>query len=228
MSGYLLLSSTSSPGLVSSLGLECGRLFVVEVLCASFELVPLLLLGRTGARSDVSELSLVLAVSKNLLAAEVLLLHGPEALLFFLCFLCHVCLFQLQVALEHHGVLLLLVESLEVVRFDTVRSEHGLFSLGILGHEIVVVGVVNISAGLQLLVVAGSNVSVSLLLRHLGVRIFGCHLHGQTLISVHLLSLLKQVVEVLGLVVVGIIGEFLLLFVEVSLANLLIDPVALL
>ena len=198
--------------LVSSLGLEGGRFLVVEVLCASFELVSLLLLGRTDALSDLSMLSLVLAVSKNLLAAEVLLLHGPEALLFLLRSLRHFCLFQLQVALEHNRVFLLLVESLEVVRFDTVRSKHGLFSLRVLSHEVVVIGVLDVSAGLKFLVVAGSQVSVSLLLRHLRICVLYRNLHRQALFSVRLLRLFKQVVEGLSLHVVCSFSEFLLLF----------------
>ena len=54
----------------------------------------------------------------------MLLLRGPQTLLLFSLLLEQMLLDQLLVALVEDSRLLLIVQSLEVVRLDSVRSQH--------------------------------------------------------------------------------------------------------
>ena len=170
----------------------------------------------------------MLAVSKDLLSAKVLLLHGPLALLILLLLFHHVSLSQLHVPLIHHLVGLLSIEALKVVWDDTVSGEHALSGGWVLSHEVVVVGEVDISGSLQLLVVALCVVSVALLLGKLHVGILDRLLHSDALGGVLVLCILEHVVEVLGLGVVGSLSEFGLILEHLFLTDLLVDPVLLL
>ena len=82
--------------------------------------VSLLFLSRPGAIGNISKLAFVLAVGEDLLAAQVLLLLGPQAISFCLMFACHLSLTHLHLALIHNSRNLLLVHALEVVRLDTM------------------------------------------------------------------------------------------------------------
>ena len=163
-----------SPG---SLGLECWRLFIVKVLCACLEFCILSLLSRASPRSNFSELALVLAISKDLLSTKVLLLESPQALSLLLLFLCHFSLTHLHLSLEHHLIFLLRCEALESVWLDTVIRKHRLLSGWILSHEVMSIGVVDISGGLELLVGSLCDLFVTLLLGQLSVGILNGALH---------------------------------------------------
>lgn len=170
----------------------------------------------------------MVSVGEDLLAAQVFLLHGPETLLLLLGLLEHIHFFHLEGTLIHHGSRLFSIESLEVVWLDAVGGQHRLLCLRVLRHEVVIVSEFNIGALLQLLEVSGSAVSVALLLSHLRIGVLHCLLHVNAVLSVSLLRLLKQVVEVGRLVIVGCLREFLLLSVKITFAYLLVDPILLL
>ncbi len=182
----------------------------------------------TGACSDLSELALVLAVGKNLLPAQVLLLHGPLALFLLLHLLLHFCLSQLQASLVHDLSLFLSIESFEVVGSDTVLREHALFAGRVLNHEVVVRSACHIGLSLELLVCALSVISVTLLLCELEVGILDGLLHGDALGSMVLLGGLEHLGEMLLLVVVDGVSELLLLLEHLPLSDLLVNPVLLL
>ena len=107
-----------------SSGLEGGGLLVVEVTSACLHLGSLLLLSGTCSIGNLSELALVLTVSKHLLSTKMLLLLSPHSFSVLLLLLGHLGLTELHAALVHHSTLLLIVEALEVVRLDTVGSKH--------------------------------------------------------------------------------------------------------
>ena len=104
--------------------LKSRRLLVVEVLCAGLELVSLLFLCRASAESNLTQAALMGAVSQNLLAAEVLLLHGPHTLLVLLLLAGHLSFSHLHLALIHDVSPLVSVHTLEMVGFDTMRCKH--------------------------------------------------------------------------------------------------------
>ena len=176
-----------SPG---SLGLECWCLLIVKVLCACLEFCILSLLSRASPRSILSELTLVLAIGQDLLSTKVLLLEGPQALSLFLLFLCHFSLTHLHLSLEHHLIFLLRCEALESVWLDTVVCKHRLFSGWVLSHEVMSIGVVDISGGLELLVGSLCGLFVTLLLGQLGVGILDGALHLDACSSVFGLRIL--------------------------------------
>jgi hypothetical protein len=77
-----------------------------------------------GGLSYRSLLSLKIAIVNNLKTSHVLLLLGPQALLFFSLLLEKLLLDQLLVTLVHNSSLLLIVKALEVIGLDSVRSQH--------------------------------------------------------------------------------------------------------
>ena len=103
---------------------EGRRFLVVVILGASLKLVPLLLLSGTCTICHVTKSTLVGAISQNLLATKVLLLHCPEALFVKELLLSHLGLTHLHLTLVHNVSLLLGVHALEMVGLDTMRSQH--------------------------------------------------------------------------------------------------------
>ena len=180
-----------SPG---SLGLECWRLLIVKVLCACLEFCILSLLSRASPRSNFSELTLVLAISQNLLSTKVLLLEGPQALGLLLLFLCHFSLTHLHLSLEHYLIFLLRCEALESVWLDTVICKHRFLGVRVLSHEVVIKSVVHVMLGLIKLIHSLLHVHVSLLLCHLIILIAHSLGHSVTLSLVLLLGLLKLLI----------------------------------
>ena len=170
----------------------------------------------------------MLAVSKDLLSAQVLLLLSPETLGLFLLLFCHLCFSHLHRSFVHNGRFLALVHALEVIGLNSVSSERRSFSGGVFSHKVMVLCVLDISGCLQLLVVALGDVSITLLLCKLHVGVLDRLLHGSALGSMFFLSLSQQNVEVLSLIVMSFIKELLLLFEEFPLTDLLVDPVFLL
>ena len=66
----------------------------------------------------------MLAIGKDLLTAQVLLLLSPHTLGILLLLLSHLCLSHLHLTLVHHGSLLLGVEALEMVWLDAMWGKH--------------------------------------------------------------------------------------------------------
>ena len=132
-----------------------------------------------------------LAVSKDLLSSEVLLLHGPESLLLLLCLSEHLGFLDLESSLVHHSSSLLGAESLEVVWLDSVWSEHRLLSLWVLSHEIVGQSKVLLVVALELSICVLSSLSVLLLLCKLAVGVSSCLLHSGQSICLVLLCLVE-------------------------------------
>lgn len=170
----------------------------------------------------------MLAIGKDLLAAKVLLLLGPETVSILFVLLGHGSLADLHVALVHNGRCLLSIEALEVVWLDTVRCQHGLLSGRVFSHKVVLISVVNISASLQLFIGTLGGVSVTLLFRELCVGVLNRFLHGNTLSSVLVLRLFKQSIEVNSLLIVSLLCESLLILEGLTLSDLLINPIFLL
>ena len=168
------------------------------------------------------------AVSEHLLAAEVLLLHGPHALLIEELLLGHLGLTHLHLALVHDVSLLLGIHTLEVVGLDAVGGEHRLLRGGVLSHEVMVVSMINISSSLELLVCALRNITIPLLLRELHVSVLNRLLHVNAMLRVLVLRVSQELVEVQLLLVVHVLRESRLLRKELSLSDLLVDPVLLL
>ena len=191
-------------------------------------LVLLLLLSGTGTNGDLTLLLLQLTIGEDLLSAKVLLLEGPQSLFFLLCVLEHLGFLHLESSLMHDRILLLLGESLEVVRLDTVGGQHGLLSGWVLSHEIVVEGKVLLVASLVLHLGLVGGLSISLFLGELEVGVGVGLLHGGPVSSMVLLGIVEELVKVKSLLVVSILEELLLLIVEVLLSDLLFDPVLLL
>lgn len=132
------------------------------------------------------------AVLQHLLAADVLLLLGPEALLLLGARLQHLLLPYLLLTLVKDRSLLLLVKALEVVRFDAVRREHRLFSGGVLGHEIMVGRVGDVRGSARLTFFESGLVTVALLKRHLVVGCLVLDGQGVALCGVRVLCLLQK------------------------------------
>jgi len=124
--------------------------------------------------------------------------------------------------------LLLGVKTLEMVRLDSVGSKHRHFSLGVLGHEIVVGGevdfVVAITGHHPVLV----GLLVSLGLGHLGVLISDGLDHGSASGVMLVLGLSEERSEVRLLLIVHLVIEGLLLSIKLLLSFLLGNPVCLL
>lgn len=96
-----------------------------------------------GRLSHGPLLPLKIAVVDHLETSHVLLLRGPQALLVLSLLLEEMLLDQLLVALVEDSRLLLIVQSLEVVRLDSVRSQHRGHGCRVLSHQIVRQGVMN-------------------------------------------------------------------------------------
>ena len=170
----------------------------------------------------------MLTVGQYLLSTEVLLLHGPHLLLILLLLFRHLSLLHLQCALIHDLLSLASVHALEMVGLDAVRRQHGLLCCGVLSHEVVGVGVSNISGRLKLLVRGLRSISIALFLGELHVSILDRLLHGNSLLSMLILGISQQRIEVELLLIVHGLGVFLLLLEELLLADLLVNPVLLL
>lgn len=120
------------------------------------------------------------------------------------------------------------VESLEMVRLDSVSSKHRYFSLGVLGHEIVFGGevyfVTAITGHHPVLV----GLLVSLSLGHLGVFISDGLDHGSASGVMLVLGLSEKRSEVGLLLKVHLVIKSLLLSIKLLLSFLLGNPVCLL
>lgn len=124
--------------------------------------------------------------------------------------------------------MLLSVESFEMVRLDSVSSKHRYFSLGVLGHEIVVGGevdfVYSITGHHPVLV----GLLVSLRLGHLGVFISDGLDHGSAFGVMLVLGLSEKRSEVGLLLKVHLVIKSPLLSIKLFFGFLLGNPVCLL
>ena len=91
------------------------------ILNTSFEFISLLFLSSSSTIGDIPELAFVLTISKDLLAAQVLLLLSKQAFGICLLFTRHLGLTHLHLALIHNSLLLLSVHALEMVGLDAMR-----------------------------------------------------------------------------------------------------------
>ena len=180
------------------------------------------------ARSDLAQASLVGASGEYLLSSQMLLLHSPHLVLVLVLFFSHCCFFHLHVSLVHDLLPLLGIHTLKVVWFDSVGSKSGNFSLWVLSHKVVIVGMIDIGLSLELFVGTLSIVSVALLLSHLSICILHRFLHVDACLDVLILSFLKQFTEVSLLCVMSCLVVFLLLCIELFFTDLLVDEISLL
>ena len=102
----------------------------------------------SGCKLDISQLSFVLTISNNLLAANDFLLLSPKALCLRVGLLRHLYFSQLHLSLIQDLLSLVGVEPFEVVRLNAMRSKHGLRSRWVFGHKIMIIGKVDIALGL--------------------------------------------------------------------------------
>jgi hypothetical protein len=126
------------------------------------------------------------------------------------------------------GVLLLLVQALEMVGLHAVRSQHALLRGGVLGHEVVREGEVDLVVRGVLQVSGQVGVAVALLLRHLKVSLLRGHKDVSETAVVLLLSRSQDFVVLARQVVLVFISPSLVFFVELLFGDLLLNPVLLL
>mmetsp|Transcript_15589 Transcript_15589/g.23922 ORF Transcript_15589/g.23922 Transcript_15589/m.23922 type:complete len:225 (-) Transcript_15589:123-797(-) len=194
-------------------------------------LLLVLLLLNLGAKIPLSNLAvapLELPVLEHLLPAVKFHLdsHLPLSLSLVLILLLQV--HDLLVADLVDIVLLLLVEALEVIRLDSMRSQHADLSSWVLSHEIVVSCVFKL---LLLLVLPGLVhfvVSVPLLLGQHLVDALALLFVLESLLIVLGLGLLQMIVEDDTLLVEHLIDVLCHFLAHLLLANLLFAPVLLL
>jgi len=172
--------------------------------------------------------SLHFSVLQNLLAAQMLLLKGPEFVFFSLGFPQKFLLFDLLGTFVHNGTSLLRVHSLEVVGLDSVISEHRLLGQRVFGHKIMGLSEVHLVSLLVNVVGSLGIISISLRLSHLCVRVLHGFEHGSPLSSVLVLLLSQQFVQVQILRIVSVLVSLSLFSVKFFLSLLLSDPVSLL
>jgi hypothetical protein len=98
------------------------------------DLFGMCLLGRFSYHSL---LPLHLSVIQYLHSSHLLLLQGPQLLLLFFLLLHHLLFFELLFPFVHNITLLLIIESLEVIRLNTVIGQLRLSGGWVLGHEII-------------------------------------------------------------------------------------------
>jgi len=158
----------------------------------------------------------------------VLGLESPEFLLVLLALLHQFLLSTLLGALVQDGVLLLLVESLEMVGLDSVGSEHGHFSLRVFSHEIVSrceLDFVHCIGHHHFIFV---SLLVSLGLGHLTVLVSDGLDHSSASLVVLRLGLSEQVGQVALLLIVHFVIKSLLISIKLLLTFLLGNPISLL
>jgi hypothetical protein len=88
---------------------------------------------------------LMLSIRQDLLSPQSFLLECVGLVLILGLRLHKLLLLDLLRSLEHYLVFLLLVKALEVVRLDTVWSQHRNFSLRVFCHHIMIVDIVYLS-----------------------------------------------------------------------------------
>jgi hypothetical protein len=107
---------------LSSEVVVCWTLFVVVVLPRLVMLLFLLFLGSADTNCDLACHSFKLSVFCNLESSNLLLLNCPETFFLLLGLLGRLLLSDLFSSFVENRLLLLLVETFEVVRFNSVRS----------------------------------------------------------------------------------------------------------
>ena len=150
-----------------------------------------------------SLLALEVAVIDDLQASVVLLLESPEALLLLSLLLEKGLLDDLLVTLVKNSGLLLVIESLKVIRLDAVRCKHRGHGLGVLSHEVVSEGVVDLVGLLVGPILSLSELCIPLLVSELEIHLLSGAEHVSALGLVILLSFLEDLIEVYGLLIVG-------------------------
>ena len=103
---------------------------------------------------------------------------------------------ELLVSLVRDGRLLLIIEALEVVGLDSVRSQHRLLGGRVLGHEIIFQSEIHLMCLLVGSVLPLPQLGIPLLLGELQVVLLGGTEHVGSLCLMICLSLLQHLVEV--------------------------------
>jgi len=169
-----------------------SELLTVVVLDSRIMLSLLSLLSAAVSQLLSAQLAFVLTVGKQLLAAHVFLLEGPQLFLFLLAFLEHFVVIALKFTLVHDAAHLSGGKSLKVVWLDAMRGEHACLSHGVLCHEIVVHREVLLECSVSLFLRFFGIVTVALFFSHLPVGIDSRRLHSLALGIVVILSLSKH------------------------------------
>jgi hypothetical protein len=133
----------------------------------------------------------------------VLQLECPQPLFLLSLSLKECLLDDLLITLVKDSRLLLIVEALEVVGLDSVRSQHRLLGGWVLGHEIIGLSVIHLMCLLVGPVLPLSQLGIPLLLSELQVVLLGGTEHVGALCLMSGLSLLQYLVEVDSLLIVS-------------------------
>jgi len=175
-----------------------------------------------------SKIFLHFSVVENLITSYLFELHGVQLVLLLLLLLHHFGLSDLHFSLEINLVNLVLIQSLKVVRFDSVWSQHAHLSLRVLSHEIVVISELEL---VRLLLCPGLvllNLPLFFLLGHDLIDVVRVDLVLRPRLIVLVLRLLQQVIEFQGLLVEQLVNCLLESLLRLLLADLLLAPIPLL
>lgn len=196
---------------------------------------PLLLMIRSLHRllhqmvlGNRSKIFLHFSVVEDLITSYLFELHGVQLVLLLLLLLHHFGLSNLHFSLEIDLVNLVLIQSLEVVWFDSVRSQHAHLSLRVLSHEIVVISELEL---VRLLLCPGLvllNLPLFFLLGHDLIDVVRVDLVLRPRLIVLVLRLLQQVIEFQGLLVEQLVNCLIESLLRLLLADLLLAPIPLL
>lgn len=137
----------------------------VGVLPLLLELLFLIPMSLLHSLSHCPQLALSLSISQHLHSTHLFLLHRPQSVFLFLLFFNHILFNELLVPFIQNDSLLLIIESLEVIRLDSVVSKHRLHGGRVLSHHIVTIRVVQFISFLISPVISLLQVLVSLFLR---------------------------------------------------------------
>ena len=94
--------------------------------------------------SHTSEILLHFAIVEDLVSSYLFQLHRVQLVLLLLLLLHHFGLANLHFALQVNLVDLVLVQALEVVGFHAMGCQHADLGLRVLGHEIMVIGILEL------------------------------------------------------------------------------------
>lgn len=196
---------------------------------------PLLLMIRSLHRllhqmvlGNRSKIFLHFSVVEDLITSYLFELHGVQLVLLLLLLLHHFGLSYLHFSLEINLVNLVLIQSLEVVWFDSMRSQHAHLSLRVLSHEIVVISELEL---VRLLLCPGLvllNLPLFFLLGHDLIDVVRVDLVLRPRLIVLVLRLLQQVIEFQGLLVEQLVNCLIESLLRLLLADLLLAPIPLL
>lgn len=205
-----------------------GGFLVIVVLKSMDVLITLLLLCSPVSNSYFSGCLFHGAIGKQLLSAHVLQLQSFKTILFLVSVFQKLLLANLLSALMQNSILLLLVQALEMVRFDTVSRQHRLFSGGVLGHQVMRKGELLFGGSIVLQVLVMFGIAATLFFGELLVGGLGSFEHSRARGVMIILSFLKKSMVCQRILVVVHVAFTFVLSVELLFTHLLFNPVFLL